>query len=334
MIIYHFAGDFANYTAGEVGRGLLSDTATTAARTTANASFTMRCRDNVSEPVTPVWSASVSEFWMHFNVYILADGTSGIECLRWSSTANGGNNQLQVIRTATANTYQFQYWNGSSWNNVAGTFTLSVTSVLKVDIHVKFHASAGAIDVYVNDSNVMSYSGALTSQNSVVDKVKLNSVSASSSSDWYYSELYVAADSTVGSEVVELKPTTTGATNQWTNTYTEVDEAVINAGDLMFTGTLGNKFTFDVNTITGGAASKTPLTMAVCVFGALDHGGTIADMRAVVRTSSTDYQSVDLGYSSTYGYKSLFGYFEVNPNTTLPWTVSELNAVEIGVITV
>lgn len=55
---------------------------------------------------------------------------------------------------------------------------------------------------------------------------------------------------------------------------------------------------------------------------------TPQNIKLACRTHASDYVSADKAVPSTS--KSLFNIWENNPNTSAPWTLNEVNDVEIG----
>jgi len=132
-------------------------------------------------------------------------------------------------------------------------------------------------------------------------------------------------------KIETLYVTGAGNSTQWTpltgSNFQNVDEQQDDDGDTTYnsSSTSGNKDTFATgNLIT---TSGTVYGSKVNIIARKDDAGT-REVRTVVRSSSTEATGASRALTTSY---ILYGdIFELDPNTSALWTVSGINAMEIG----
>ena len=327
--IIHVASNFGEYTNGAgIAVPLLSTTAS-AARQTANARIALLARTSVSEALSPVWTSARADFWFHCVIYSegQAVGSTGNSFLTFYD-ATSGDPQLRLIHTKTSDEIQVQYYDGS-WNNIGAVFVLTADVRYRMDIHVVFHASAGSVNVYLNESLEMAYSGAVNSTALRADRVLFQSSFNSSAADKYISEVVVADYDTRGWNVVEMFPSSNGAVTGWSGDYTLVDEAFASNIDIMSTDPPNAISTFYGADLPSGPASQDILAVVVAITANVSPDGAIADLQPVLRLSSTNYPGSSLLFDE--GVSTRQAVYTTDPSTSLAWVASDVNNLEYGV---
>lgn len=105
-----------------------------------------------------------------------------------------------------------------------------------------------------------------------------------------------------------------------------VDETTPNASDYNYSDTVGTKDTYKLPAL-AFTPSGAVYGIQTNLFVAKSDSGT-RTVCAVVRSGGTDYDGTGFVPSTSFGFRSEIR--QVNPATGLPWTVADLNALEVG----
>ena len=208
-----------------------------------------------------------------------------------------------------------------------------------IELKATIHNSAGSYELRVDGVNVRDASG--------IDTQKQSTSLANQMQIWKFpynvairfDDMYMCNG--LGSEnndflgdirVDSLFPDGAGASTDWTpsagSNYDCVNEAAPNDDtDYVSETTAGDHDTYAFDNLpTSGGDVMGVQTMA---FARKDDAGT-RDIKLMTRPSSTDYESdIALPLLDTWTY--YMDMREQNPETTSPWTISEVNASEFGV---
>lgn len=194
----------------------------------------------------------------------------------------------------------------------------------KFDLSVSF-GSSGSLTLYVDGTQVATYTGDLTagSSSTALGAFALFAVGKYRS---YLSEIIVASGDTRTMSLVTHAPTAAGTTNQWIGTYADIDETQANGSDVIFTSNAAQIASFDVNSLPQGAFA----VRAVKVTAAGTHGESgPTQVQLGLRVDGTNTfapaQALDTGWTRVNTI------FETNPVTGAPFTMDEVNAMEIAV---
>jgi len=130
--------------------------------------------------------------------------------------------------------------------------------------------------------------------------------------------------------IVAIFPDAIGTYSQWTPTsgdnYTCVDETTPNDdSDYVATSGIGNIDTYNFESLP--VSSGTVLAIQCNSYARKDDAGSRSIGNAIYYNSIL-YSGSEQSVGDTYRYYPEI--FEVNPNTNVRWTISELNSVEIG----
>lgn len=217
--------------------------------------------------------------------------------------------------------------------SAAGVLTVGSYTFLEVEF--TRNGAAGVFKVYANGSLIISNTGANTGASSI-DNIALQNPSASDGvtiDDWY-----IASGATRLGEcrVQTLMPSADTATKQWTastgtNHAALVDEVPSNGDtDYISDSTVGNKDLFDVADL---ADSPTNIFAVQPLLVARKDDATLRE----IRTNMKDGATTTNGTTRTLGssYKIWADPLQLtNPDTAVPWSVSDVNAMQLGVETV
>ena len=230
---------------------------------------------------------------------------------------------------------------------IATSAALSCGVWATVEMKIVINTSTGSYDVRVNGTSVMSGSGVNTANagGTTADAVEFHGFDAGSGSSILYDDIYVF-DSTgstnnnfVGTVVIEgLFPNADGATDDWNTLsggshYAEVDEQ--NADDdTSYIETPDNAkkdlFGFsNLSFISGNILGVQVNTQAkVSISGTRTFSHVFRDGTLTTEDTKTA-KSVT---STTYDH--FFDVWDQNPQSAAPWTVSDVNNAQFGVLSV
>jgi hypothetical protein len=214
--------------------------------------------------------------------------------------------------------------------NVLGTSSTIITpdTWCYIEVEVTRHASAGAFKAYVNGVQMLNLTGVNTG-GSDIDKITL----ASGSADIKLDDLYVTDTATKLGEcrIDTLHPTADTATKDWTpstgsSNYAMVDEAQFVTTDYVSAGTAGNKDYYALADL-----SFNPLTIhAVSVVTmAKKDDATTRTFRGNIKSSSSEGNGATRGLGTSLSIYS--DIFPTDPNGSIAWTQSSVNAAQVGI---
>lgn len=270
-------------------------------------------------------SFSATEFWTHFKRLTTAFSSSANP---WFISWRSGGTPYIGLQATSGTSVSLRWWNGSSWVTI-GSF-VTVADLETYDVYIKV-GNPGQVRVYKDNLPVASsitidttFGGAV----SAFDSIRMQCATAQFSTSTRYAEVIVADWNTIGSKLVTRIPDAAGTYSEWGGAgYTSVDE-LTEDNTMMASGTVDQRFSV---TCTDFPALGTGESIeAVKVAGAIvkDAGGP-QSVNFFTRVSGTDYHSSD--QAAPASINGLRQVYDVNPNTSAAWTVSELNAAEFGV---
>jgi len=259
---------------------------------------------------------------------------------------------VQIIDSSTtqvtfciASDGKIKAYRGESWSGgtLLGTSSsgIGAGSFYYLELKVIIDNTIGAVEVRINASSVLSLTGVDTqvTANAYANVIMIGEDSGASVLQTDIDDL-VILDGTgsvnsnfIGDVRVEaLLPNGDGNYSQWTpvgsaTNYQNVDE---NPPDDDTTynveGTSGQKDSFAIQNVS--LVTGTVKGLVTHMATRKDDAGT-RQIRRFVRVSGTDYAGSAVTVQSSYIYNS--EVLETNPNTSSPWSLTELNVLEAGV---
>jgi hypothetical protein len=302
---------------------------TTSSPSPRTGSRSLRMNGNLaSATITKTFGSSYNSFSVAFGVYVSGFSTNDI--LYFNDSSGGRQLTLRFETTGIPKLYR-----GTPTTTVLGTASsgLSTGSWQHVELSVTIDDAAGAADLYINGTNVMSLTGIDTKATAVAGAKSVVFNNGNGNSVAYYLDDLVISDThaQIGSAIVQtLYPTGAGATTEWTplsgNNWAAVDETP-GDGDTTYvsTSTLNHLDTYVYGNIT--ANSGAVLAVAVNAVGRADAGGS-PQISPVVRPGSTNY--VGTGQTQTASYANAQHVWSTNPDGG-NWSESSVNGLEAGI---
>ena len=135
-------------------------------------------------------------------------------------------------------------------------------------------------------------------------------------------------------EIHSITPNGNGTTSDWdgsdgnqVDNYQLVDETTPSASDYI---EAQNTNEVDLFTYSNLAITPSAIKGLKVKSWGYQNLTNVTAFRNICRTNSTNYESSDLEFNFD-SQTPRFSYWDVNPDTTSAWTVSEINALELGI---
>jgi hypothetical protein len=226
-----------------------------------------------------------------------------------------------------------RFYNGN--NTLLGNFgtTLNPGDVYHCEIWYLPHNSTGRLQVKINNVLVLDFTG---NTNGTGFPTTINRIwfgqSQSSSGQVYLDDLVIDDEDWVGpSRIAGLLPSVAGNSTNWDpsagNNYACVDEAPASDADYVSTNVVDEVDTYALSDLPSEAAVIK--CVQVTARAQKEGSATPQNLNLAVRTTGGDAYSGDKVIPSSFA--GLHSIWEINPGTSSPWTVSEVNAMEAGV---
>lgn len=200
------------------------------------------------------------------------------------------------------------------------------SAVQRFDAYLKIGAS-GIFRFFVDGQlcaeylgNTIPFGGA-----SAVTRVSVGAIDANGV---VFSACILADEDTRPLNFYQKLPTGNGAETAWTGDYTAVDETGFNDADFIAATAPNTVETFTFPAHTGDILNRKLVTAVLSARAR--NNGAIAKINGISRIGSTNYES-EPHYENSPAFAAQQWYFDVNPATGQPWTVSEINAAQFGV---
>lgn len=277
---------------------------------------------------------SLSDLWVHFDYYENTAGTTSGTAMATFFDASG--DLLHgVVGTGSASQYNLQYsTNGTSFaaTYASTTHTITATTRVDVDIHLKIHGTTGIFEVYRAGVQVAIFSGdTLANSDNTVRFIRLRAPSSTFSRS--FSGIVVADVSTVGWRVQELAPAAgTQDYSDWTGTYTEIDDAVyvVAKGDSIYSNVVGDEETYPLPDVHASVNTMVPQAVVVCARAMATPDATPQNIELGLSVGGVFYSSGSKTVGHLQGERRIQHIWSTNPSTSSAWSISDVNALQAG----
>ena len=270
-------------------------------------------------------------------IEVAASATKNVSLYWFSNTASGTRSIVQFLSAGTPlfEIYQLgltlaaRYWNGSAWTTI-DTEAVAASTLYKLDLKVTMNNSSGSISFLIDDTEVMSFSGdTILDTPTTINQLLIRNGSTSGSESSTFSALILADEEVSDVFFNGTRPTGAGTNSQWTGAASDVDEVGVDDTDFLTVASDAQTSTFAAgNTDATFAAGYTVLGVGVWARGSRGPTGS-AFLKPSVYSNATLGAGDSTELSVTW--KRAHHFFTQDPDTTAAWTISGVNAVEIGV---
>lgn len=307
------------------------DTATTAARRTANTRCGLRVGPGASVP--DAWTATLTSpqasFWLTARFFNNTGYGPGQEFMTLRDAA--GVKRIAIVINSSANGLQLQKRDavGAQTNLAGTTFVPFGSAVQKFDVFVNYAAS-GSVLVYADGTLVLSYTGnVVTDSATTLSAFSLGGVHTNAAVACYWSEVIASDNDTRFMSLITLAPAANGNTNNWdVGTVGNINEVTLDDTTVITSGTAGQLAEFTVGS--SGVTGTTPIK-AVCISARAGKGVSgPQNAKFAVRTGSADYLTSAIALQAG-SVARIQGVFATNPATGSAWTNADLTAAGFNI---
>jgi hypothetical protein len=245
-----------------------------------------------------------------------------------------GRDLFRFLRSAGNSTQPHvpYYWDGAAWQAVGAGFVIP-TAYCVITVEIVISATVGSFRVWVNGALVGERLGNTKPTASAdIDCIDQYGIAQTQFSyqTRFAERLLTSADyMPYGLRDVNLAPDGAGSdATQDSGAYTDVNELVLNRSNGITLDTAGDHFTATFGNLVGAAATAPIMSLRLSADVRRGASGP-ANIKFYVKIAGTRYYSASIPVDGI-GFVGLAYQFDVNPATTLPWTVTEINALEAG----
>lgn len=272
-----------------------------------------------------------NEIWVQWRLRA-SSTVANASILRVQDSA--GNN-IAYVSSAGGPTYTLGYQTGaSSGVSVApATPSLGTAAGYFLTVHVKWlEVNKVFIEFFVD--------GVLISSATVTNawiaskkpaRVTFLTPGGGSSSSGYISEVIVTdTEDPRGWRVATLAPNSEGALGQWAGSYVDIDEiGVPDDNDFISSDTAGQVELFGLSNLSAPAQNMTPKAVFLASRARVGAGGP-QNIKPGLRAGGSNFFQGPMPGLTPIFQNPLPAGWEVNPATSSPWTISDIQNLEAG----
>lgn len=211
---------------------------------------------------------------------------------------------------------------GSLVQAAVATTPVSLTNMQKYDMQVNYSTS-GSFNLYASGFLVLSYTGDVTGGTGTT---QIAGFDLGGDNPSYFSELIWDTADTRAMSLVTLAPNGAGSLDQWpSGSYANVDEVVDTGATSDSTNTAGQTELYTQSGLPTGNWSILDYTWSA---QALTTSGSPQHLVPTIETGGTQYTTPEV--LATTAAETFFSRWAVNPNTSSPFTASDINSLQSG----
>jgi len=209
--------------------------------------------------------------------------------------------------------------------------TLASAGVNTYDINYNIANTGGFIRCFVNGALVYEFSGDTMPGTTGVATLRFTGGATGSTSttlDVHFGQVLLSSNTTIGSLVHTLPLTAFGAVNDWTGALTTVNGHALNDTTFLSEDAVNGTVLFDKGVMSAILAGNQITGVGMTHRSLFNTGSAVTRTQPAARVSSVNH----FGTSQllTNGLRNYTQMFALNPATSAPWTVAEVNAAQIG----
>lgn len=270
-------------------------------------------------------------FWFTARIYNGPSDTVGGSGQFWNALSAGDVCRLQLRRPGNfsfSGTPTFDLIKvdaaGNSTFLATSTGALVTNAVTKIDINLNYSTN-GFFRLYADGDLILSYTGDVTTDGvTALTGIDLGSWSTANNGYTDWSEVIWDTTDTRSMGLVTVAPTGAGSLQQWTGTFSDVTQITNNDLSFNSAGSAGLEQLYNNNSLPTGEFSIVDFTSTARAATS----GTPAHYDFELVTHAATYDSPNQAPISSLSLQYYF--WTTNPNTGLPWTISEINVLQQG----
>lgn len=243
-------------------------------------------------------------------------------------TAGGAANvRLAIVGTASTGYVRLVKYDGVT-ETVLATSTVSppYNTLARVDLYVEGYGANARVRVYFDNVVFIDYTGDITIAGCTgYDGLWL--ANPSPLVNCAYSEVIVADEPTTRMSLVTLAPSGAGDANTMDGgNYGSIDEYPCDYSDVVWSGTADQRILVAANDLPAGTFTVRGLKL-----NAISAKGTAGPGSLALGLKSATTESFDLEQSLSVNYSTVSKFWSLNPVTSAPFTLAEVNAIQLGI---
>lgn len=286
--------------------------------------------------IIATFASASSDFWCHAQLLSGNANTNNDRLMTW---ADGSTWRLLVSGTGSTGSIKVSTRNGSGTVvDLVSSGNVVPTTLMQVDVHIVY-AVAGSFDFYINGTNVLSYTGDITT-NSATSLSSMSMGSFGSIANVFWSEVICATTDTRSMNRLTVFPVGNGNTQQMSS----IQASPCSTSELAATSFNDANYIFDtVSNHTEECTLATPGSGSVVIpsgtynvlalqLSARALRGTSGPQHYsyVTRTGGADYNSSNQSPGTAFANNP--NYIQAtNPATSSAWATTDLTAAGFNI---
>lgn len=285
---------------------------------------------------------ATSQGWVHFMIHVPTNELDGFgDIIVFELTDSTDGDFFRIVQDSDAvdvfkNPLLFEYWDGAAWVTLPNP--VPENTLAQIDIDFKIDASAGHWIVYSDGQEINRFTGKTNHNGNTIDRASFYGSKGTVPGAGVLTRFIALSqfimsnsENTIDMRLATLEIDGEGATSAWTGLFTDVNEQLLDTNTKITSGTSNDVSTYTITNLSANVLASTFLNiLSVNVHHYVrDNAGTPGDVQQAVRISATDF----FGPTDTSigaGYALSINRFTTNPNTTNPWALTDIAALEIG----
>lgn len=288
-------------------------------------------------------SSGLNEGWLHARIVprqgSASSNLSNVDYIL--SIRDGSGNIVAGFYQNDNNSIGMDWWAtyfgdpsiGTANTTTTGVFIGVPSGAYDVDLYFKISDTVGILRWYVNGSLIREVTGdTKPGSSTTIDSIRIAACgatgSAASQNSITVSQIFVSDLPTIGGRLHTL-PLSAGSVNQWAGAVTDINAADETRTTFMSEDTTGEQVLFAAGDVASLNSGNKISAVVMSASAQSLTGSPVTKLRGRVRLSGTDY-TIGSDKTLSTGFQPARLIADLNPATGLPWTLAEVNAMEIG----
>ena len=269
------------------------------------------------------------DVWVHAN--IVFDNAGGGADDPFCVFHDIGEAQDIVSFSGLNGDFTIAYWNGSGTTEFNTSVSIPTDTLDTYDMRVFIDGSVGAFQLYQNGLLLGEVTGDTDFDSLTTERIEFKPVDTNI--DTFFSEIIIDDADTIGQRLLTLGVDGNGANTDWNGDFNDVDEVgPVDDGTTIDNDTDGEYENFTATDVASAFTSGCDVNALIIASTAASDATGVSNMSHALRINSNNFEGSNLsGLTSSLvpGFQTIF---DENPDTTNPWTIDNLDDVEIGVL--
>lgn len=236
------------------------------------------------------------------------------------------NNKTLIISTLNSTSLELFIFSSGTYYSLGSVLNALLIGSQLININVISLGASSSINIYTQkmggDGLAFAYTGNLSSYNFTgYDSIKIFGAYNIQRT----SQIIVANEDTRSMRLVTLSPDANGNTQDWSGSYTDIDESNLTKSDKIYTSTADKDAQFNLTTLPGGINAKIKaVRIAYCAMAR----GVSLELKAGIRSESTNSLGTAQALNNYWENKQIL--YDINPVTGVPFTMAEIESLQLA----